>query len=238
MIDAMILSTNQPYFAPFPGFFYKAIHSDIFVILDQVQFPQGTTWLSRNRFKNEQGTLWMTVPVWKKGLGLQSIDEVQICHEGRWTRKHLESLKSAYGKAPYLRDHLQFVEGMFSSRFEKLVDLNMEIIRYLMNQLLIGTKLVLLSELGLEARGDQLLIEICNKLGASRFLAQSSAKKYLDDRLFQEAGIELKYLKPPSVVYPQLWGSFIPNLSTFDLIFNCGPKARDIIAPLNSGSDS
>ena len=71
----MILSTSQPYFSPFPGFFLKAFLSDIFVILDEVQFPRGTTWLTRNRFKNDQGTLWMTVPVWKKGLGLQKIKE-------------------------------------------------------------------------------------------------------------------------------------------------------------------
>ena len=109
----MILSANQPYFSPFSGFFHKAHLADIFVVLDQVQFPLGTTWLSRNRFKNDQGTLWMTVPVWKKGLGLQGIDEVKICHEGRWAKKHLESLKSAYGKAPYFKDHLDFVEGMF-----------------------------------------------------------------------------------------------------------------------------
>jgi hypothetical protein len=229
MINAMILSTNQPYFAPFPGFFYKAHQSDIFVILDQVQFPLGTTWLSRNRFKNDQGTLWMTVPVWKKGLGLQRIDEVKICHQGRWAKKHLESLKSAYGKAPFFTDHLDFVEGMFSSRIEKLVDLNMEIIRYLMGQLHMETKLVLLSELGIEARGDQMLIGICKKLGASHFLAQHAAKKYLNEGLFQEAGIELMYFKLPSLIYPQLWGDFIPNLSTFDILFNCGPKARDIL---------
>jgi hypothetical protein len=225
----MILSTNQPYFSPFPGFFYKAHQSDIFVVLDQVQFPLGTTWLSRNRFKNDQGTLWMTVPVWKKGLGLQRIDEVKICHEGRWAKKHLESLKSAYGKAPYFRDHLDFVEGMFSSRTEKLIDLNMEIIRYLMGQLHIETTLALLSELSIEARGDQMLIEICKKLGASQFLAQHATKKYLNEDLLGEAGIELKYFTPPSLIYPQLWGSFIPNLSTFDILFNCGPKARDIL---------
>jgi hypothetical protein len=225
----MILSANQPYFSPFSGFFYKAHQSDIFVILDQVQFPLGTTWLSRNRFKNDQGTLWMTVPVWKKGLGLQRIDEVKICHEGRWAKKHLESLKSAYGKAPYFNDHLEFVKAMFSLSVERLLDLNMEIIRYLMGQLHMETKLVLLSELGIEARGDQMLIEICKKLGASHFLAQHATKKFIDADLFQKAGINLEYFKPPSLIYPQLWGSFIPNLSTFDLLFNCGPKARDIL---------
>ena len=225
----MILSTNQPYFSPFPGLFYKAHLSDIFVILDEVQFPQGTTWLTRNRLKNDQGSLWLTVPVWKKGLGPQRISEVRICHEGRWAKKHLESLKSAYGRAPYFRAHLEFVEGMFSSSIEKIVDLNLDIIRYLLEQLHIETKLILLSELGIEARGDQLLIEICRRLGASHFLAQKAAKKYLNEDLFQEAGIELKYFKPPSPIYPQLWGNFIPNLSTFDLLFNCGEKAQDIL---------
>ncbi|MBW1887919.1 MAG: WbqC family protein [Deltaproteobacteria bacterium] len=40
--EKIILSANQPYFSPFPGFFYKAYLSDIFVILDEVQFPRGT----------------------------------------------------------------------------------------------------------------------------------------------------------------------------------------------------
>ena len=225
----MILSANQPYFSPYPGFFYKAHLSDIFVILDAVQFPRGTTWITRNRFKNHQGTLWMTIPVWKKGLGLQRIDRVRICHEGRWAKKHVESLKNAYEKAPYFEDHLEFVESLFSSDMEKIADLNLQIIRYLLDQLHIETKLVLLSELGIETGGDRLLIELCEELGADRFLTQKGVKKYLDESLFQDTGIELAYFKPPSPIYPQLWGSFIPNLSGFDLLFNCGPKARDVL---------
>jgi len=38
--------------------------------------------VTRNRFKNDLGTLWMTIPVWKKGLGLQNIDEVRIFDAG------------------------------------------------------------------------------------------------------------------------------------------------------------
>jgi hypothetical protein len=125
----MILSANQPYFAPFPGFFYKAWRSDLLVLLDDVQFPQGTTWITRNRFKSHQGALWITVPVWKRGLGLQKISEVRICHEGRWAKKHLESLKTAYRKAPYLPEHLEFIKEMFSERNEKLMDLNLAVIR-------------------------------------------------------------------------------------------------------------
>ena len=223
------LSATQPYFAPFPGFFYKAYRSDIFVILDQVQFPRGTTWITRNRLKNDQGTLWMTIPVWKKGLGLQAIDDVRIYHEGRWARKHLDSLINAYARAPYFSDHLNFIEKIFSEKFEKLIDLNLSIIRYLMKHLRIETRMILLSELGIEGKGDQRLVDVCKKLQASRFLAQGAARKYLDNGLFREAGLEFEFFNPPSPVYPQLWGDFLPNLSAFDLLFNCGPKSRDIL---------
>ena len=225
----MILSANQPYFFPFPGFFYKAYLSDIFVILDNVQFPRGTTWMTRNRFKNNQGSLWMTVPVKKKGLGLQKIDAVRICHDGRWPKKHLESLKNAYSRAPYFKGHIGFLEELWSTKIEKLIDLNLRVIRYLMQQLRIETKIVLLSELGIHSTGEKLLIEICRKMGASRFLTQMAAQKYLDTDRFADAGIRLTQFKQPLLIYPQLWGSFIPNLSALDLIFNCGPKGHDIL---------
>jgi hypothetical protein len=225
----VILSANQPYFFPFPGFFYKAYLSDIFVILDNVQFPRGTTWINRNRFKNDQGSLWMTVPVKKKGLGFQKIDAVRICYDGRWPKKHLESLKNAYSRAPYFKVHIGFLEALWSTKFEKLIDLNHRAIRYLMQQLKIETKVILSSELGIRSTGDKLLIEICEKMGASRFLTQSAAQKYLDADRFADAGIRLTQFKQPLLIYPQLWGSFIPNLSALDLIFNCGPKGHDIM---------
>ena len=225
----MILSANQPYFAPFPGFFYKAWRSDLLVLLDDVQFPQGTTWINRNRFKSHQGALWITVPVWKRGLGLQKISEVRICHEGRWAKKHLESLKTAYRKAPYLPEHLEFMKEMFSERNEKLMDLNLAVIRYLMRILGIKTKLVLLSELNVASTGNQRLVDLCTSLGASQFAAQGPAKKFLDEKSFHEAGIEITYVDPPVPIYPQLWGDFIANLSSFDLVLNCGPKALDIL---------
>ncbi|MGD9082453.1 MAG: WbqC family protein [Desulfobacterales bacterium] len=225
----MIVSANQPYYFPYPGFFYKIYFSDVFVIMDDVQFPRGTTWTTRNRFKNHQGSLWMTVPVKKKNLGLQKISAVKICHDGKWEKKHLESFKNAYAKAPYVKEHLIFLEALFSTKFEKLIDFNLKIIRYLMKHLQIDTEVILLSELEIKEKGTQLLVEICKTLGASQFLAQSAASKYLDIHRFKEAGIGLTDVKPPSPVYPQLWGSFIPNLSALDLILNCGSKAHDIM---------
>lgn len=229
MGGTMIISTSRPYFAPYPGFFYQANLCDIFVILDTVQYPRGTTWITRNRFKNDQGILWMTIPVRKKGLGLQRIDDVRICHDGRQAQKHLLSLKQAYAHAPYFSEHLQFTEKLFSTAFDRLIDFNMAIIGHLMLSLGVDTEIRRLSELNIKAGGDHLLIEICRFFNASTYVAPAAAGKHLNADLFEKAGIELRYHKFPSCVYPQLWGDFIPDLSAFDLLFNCGPKAREIL---------
>jgi hypothetical protein len=40
---------------------------------------------------------------------------------------------------------------------------------------------------------------------------------------------EVHFINYYAPVYPQLWGDFIKNLSLLDLLFNCGPRSRDII---------
>lgn len=236
-ITRVRISACQPYFAPFPGFFQKALLSDVLVLMDRVQFPRGTTWLTRNRLKNDQGALWMTIPVWKKGLGLQRIDQVRICHDRGWAEKHLTSLRAAYGKAPFFEDHEGFLEEILLAEFERLVDLNLEIILYLMDAFGIPTKVVRLSKLRATGREPHLSASICLELGATEFLAQTSARKYLDEKVFRDQGSDLVFFNPKPPVYPQLWGPFLPNLSAFDLLFNCGPKALHIMTrPLDSGS--
>ena len=225
----MIISTTQPYFAPYPGFFYKAQLSDYFVILDDVQFPRKTTWITRNRFKNDQGTIWMTIPVWKRGLGLQKISEVRICHAGNWEKKHLRSFYSAYAKAPFILDHVGLMERVLSLQYDYLLDMNLEIINYILGYLKIETQMVLMSELGVSGKGTPLIIDICKSLGATQFLVQSSALAYYDSAQFESEGLELISFNKPKYIYPQMWGDFIANLSVLDMMFTCGAKARDII---------
>jgi len=154
---------------------------------------------------------------------------VKIYHEIPWARKHLASLKAAYLRAPYFHDHLPFLEEMFSSRYDRLLDLNLATIGYLMKSLGIETKVILLSSLGIASEGNERLVEVCTRVGATQYLAQGAARKYLDHQLFSDAHIQVRYVTPPRPVYPQLWGDFIANLSTFDLLFNCGQKSRDIL---------
>jgi hypothetical protein len=232
----MIVSAARPYFCPYPGYFAKILACDIFVILDEVQFPLGSTWITRNRFKNDQGTLWMSIPVKKKGLGLQKISDVKICHEGRWRKKHLASLRQAYLHAPYRDEHMGIFEDVLSCDHESILEVNMAFIAYVRKELFCTTRVVRMSELGIQGKGTGLIVDICRSLGATRYLTQESSRKWLDGVSFHQAGIEVWSFSPLSPVYPQLWGTFIPNLSIFDLLFTYGPKSRSFMGITDAGS--
>jgi hypothetical protein len=226
----MILSAAQPYFAPYPGFFEKMLQSDVFVLLDTVQFPRGGTWMTRNRFKNDGGLFWIRVPIRRKGRGLQRIDRVRIHRQDRrWVKKLLASLENAYRHAPFFSNHFGIFKDLFESDTERLAVLNAALIEYVVRQLKIRCRILRLSDIAVEGRGSSLLSALCRRCGADTFLAQGAAEKYLDPSPFVSAGIRLRFFRPSSCIYPQLWGRFAENLSVFDLLFCCGPRARAVI---------
>jgi len=225
----MIATTHQPIFLPWPGFFYKALRADALVLLDRVQFPQGRGWLHRNRLKSDQGDHWLRVPLRKAGRGTQRIAEVEICEDTSWRARHLRSVRELYAHAPYLQPHLTALEAIYGERHRTLAALNIDLIRHLWDALGIPTKLHLQSELGVGGRGADLLANVCEALKADTYLALTVAAKYIDPETLGARRIELALAKFRPPVYPQLWGDFRYNVSTLDLVLNCGPKARDII---------
>jgi hypothetical protein len=214
---------------PWPGFFYKALKADILVLLDNVQFPFGTSWTNRNRIKNKGGYLWLSVPVWKRGRGKQLINEVEICNERDWQKKHYLSLIHAYMKAPYFSDHLDFFKEIFNKKWKRLLDLNIVLLKYLFESLGIKKDMILCSSLNINARKQGLLIKICKQLNANCYVNLTTSKKYIDESLFQSENIDVKFFSYRPLVYPQLWGDFISNLSTIDLLLNCGNRALAVI---------
>ncbi|MGH7802514.1 MAG: WbqC family protein [Thermodesulfobacteriota bacterium] len=226
----MIVATHQPIFLPWPGFFFKAMKADCMVLLDHVQFPQGRGWVNRNRMKNEQGEMWLTVPVWKKGLGLQIIWKVEICNETDWRRKHLQSIRQSYANAPYLREYFPTLESIYRENHLLLINLNLNIIKFIWEALTLKTELYLQSELGVTGKGTELIINICKHLKADTYMTFPIVEKHLDVLKMNQSGIQIKFSSFHPPVYPQLWGEFIYNLSTLDMLLNCGEKSKDIIA--------
>jgi hypothetical protein len=202
---------------------------DLLVLLDDVPFPIGTTWVSRNRIKNDDDPFWLTVPVKKKGHHNAPINTIEIFNERNWREKHLRTIRQAYAHAPYLEDHLPFFLDLYGHPWKKLVDLNLTALEYLKSALHIKTPFLLSSDLGLRERGSSLLIEICRHMGVKTYCSIAASRKYLDEQAFEKAEIALKYYRFEPPVYPQLWGDFVANLSVGDMLFCCGPKSRELI---------
>jgi len=229
----MILTTHQPLFLPWPGFFFKAAYADCMVMLDNVQFPLGRGWMNRNRLKCDKGELWLTVPVSRKGRGLQMIREVEIDSGARWREKHLRAVRQNYVNAPFMKQHYPVIEAIYRKQRHTLVSLNLDLIRFFMNTLSLKADLVVQSELGVTGAGTDLIVDVCKECRASKYVIFTAAESHLDIKKFEQAGIQVTFLRFVPPVYPQLWGNFIYNLSTLDMLLNCGPVSESFI--LNAG---
>jgi len=229
----VIVACHQPNFLPWIGFFYKALLADLVVLLDDVQFARGFTWVNRNRLKCDQGELWLTVPVKKKGRGLQKISDVEVLDVGNWPRRFFQGISQNYAHAPYFAEHRAFLKDLMQMRWEKLVDLNVAAIYYLAGSLGIGNKVVLQSSLRIQSQGSELLVKITKETGSDVYLTPLVSKKYVDENLFARHGITIQFFKFIPSVYPQLWGEFIYNLSALDLLLNCGGKSLEVIKKYN-----
>jgi len=227
MIDSQIIAAvHQPNFLPWGGFFYKWVKSDILVFLDDVQFIR-RGYSNRVRIKGPQGERWLTVPVVKKGRYHQRIDEVEIEKDPAWKKKTGGSLRACYGKAPFFKDYFPPLEEMLQKDHTHLADMNIALLAWLARQLGIETKTVRASQLpGITGESTRRLVSICRAVEATNYLSGFGGRKYQDEAIFCENGIELAVYDFTHPVYPQLWGDFTPGLSILDLLFNTGPQSR------------
>jgi len=225
----MRLTGHQPNYLPYPGFFHKLLHADAFVIVDHVQFVKRGSfgWIHRNRIRTEDGWAWLTVPVITKGRFEQRILDVRPNNALNWTRKHWRSIEWHYKKAPFFKDHAPFFEDTYSRTWDNLSELNIFVIQYIMRQMEIDLPIYRSSELDIQGKAGQLIIDMCRKLGADTYLSGVHGRDYLDLDLFKEAKIKLAFQTFDPAPYPQVYkGDFVPDLAIIDLLMNRGPESR------------
>jgi hypothetical protein len=179
----MVISVHQPQYIPWLGYFEKIARSDMFVFLDNVQYKE-REFQNRNRIRTDKGWMWLTVPVVTSEGGRIRMSDVRIDNTMPWQRKHLGSIKTSYAAAPYFNEYYPFFEETLQKEWLKLSDLNVHIVRFIMDKLSITTPTVFESELDVITTKTQRIIDICRKLNADTYLSGVGAKDYLDESLF------------------------------------------------------
>lgn len=231
----MIASAHQPHFLPWLGYFDKIRRSDVFVLLDHVQFER-RNYQNRTRIKTRAGERWLTVPVHQRSRAERIIEkEIDNAPDGKlpWGEKMIRTIENSYGKARYWGAHRGFFEDALLRPWTRLVDLNDALLTYLLAQLDVRTPVVRSSSLGHipGARGEMIL-NLCRAVGAHTYLSGSGGSRaYVDVDLFERAGVQVVWQDFAHPGYPQLKppDDFIPGLSVLDLLFNCGPESGAIL---------
>jgi len=215
-----MIAIHQPNYLPWLGFFDKACKAQTFVLLDSVAYTRGGVG-NRNRIKTSRGWEWITVPV-HHPLGA-TIKDIQTVDSG-WERTHWKTLLFNYSRAPHFKDLAPEFDQIYQRRWCRLSDINETLIRLIMEYLDLRPRIYRSSDLGVEGKSSELLVNICKAIGDKEYLSGTGARGYLDLSAFERERITVRFQQFSSPKYPQLFGDFTPNLSAIDYLFNCGRR--------------
>ena len=212
----------QPSFLPWQGHLDQYAWCDRFVLYDDVQFDKHG-WRNRNRILTAQGVTWLSIPVKAKGAPL--VRDIEVDYAQPWRRKHLETLRQAYTKAPFFDWLYPDLQQYYANDWARLLDWDVEGLKWLTARLGLPWKGVFSSDLDAPGQKTERLIAICQKLKATEYLTGDAARDYLDESQFERIGVKVRWHGYQHPVYPQRGSDFVSHLSIVDLMFQAGPDS-------------
>ncbi|HLU67364.1 MAG TPA: WbqC family protein [Kofleriaceae bacterium] len=230
----MLLGAHQPHFMPWLGYFDKILRSDVFVLVDHVQFER-QNFQNRNRVRTRHGVQWLIVPVYQRSRDERIVDkEINNTRDGRttWAGRVVGTLHHAYRRAPFYERFMGPIAGILLRGWTSLAALDLALLDYFLGELAIRTPILRSSELpGVGGARSEMILSLCQAVGADAYLSGSGGSRgYLDRALLAAAGVEVRWQEFDHPRYPQTQpGDFVSRLSVVDLLFNCGPRAAEIL---------
>lgn len=230
----MIVAAHQPSYLPWLGYLDKIARADVFVVMDDLQY-EAQNFQNRNRVKLNNGAAWLTVPL-ERGFRTDRILDKRINNHGsprqHWQRKTWLTLETHYRRAPHFADYAGELREVYTRPWQRLIDLDLEMLRLALAWLGIDTPLLLSSKLRLRGEKTDRILDMCRVLGADIYLSgRGGSTGYLDVDQLARAGVRVEWQPFEHPVYSQRYPElgFVPCLAFLDLLFNCGLRSRDVL---------
>lgn len=217
----MIVSIHQPAYLPWLGYLSRIYDSDVFVFLDIVQFEKNS-FTNRNKIKTPNGPIWLTVPVMQQGHIGKKLSDIRIDSQKDWKKKHLRSIEMNYRKAPYFDRNIGKLKEIYDIDDSLLCEFCYRQLIFWLGETKINTKILRASELPIHGYKSDLILSICQYLGATRYISGPLGRGYLNESDFESSGIMVEYQDFSHPIYPQLYGEFSPGMGVVDYWMNCG----------------
>lgn len=220
-MKAAIIQSN---YIPWKGYFDIINDVDVFIFYDSVQYTT-RDWRNRNLIKTDLGGRWLSVPV--GGDRKRLINETHVKNE-RWQLEHFKTIQYFYKKSKYYKLFEEFLHNFYiEKKWNHLSDLNQYLIKKISIDFLgIEVKFLNSSDLTKVGNGQDAILSMLKQVGADVYVSGPSAKNYIEDSKFKNAGIDLVWKEyGPYKEYDQFHPPFLHNVSILDLLFHCGHDA-------------
>lgn len=219
MLKKRCVFIHQPDFLPWKGFFQKLNKCQLFVVLDDVQFNR-RGWINRDKIMINNKPCWITIPVKNKGNFKELIKNIQIDYKNEWMDKFFKNLEYNYKKTPYFQLHYNNIKKIVDKKHKYLINLNMELIKYVMNYFNLGNDIIFSSNLLIKEKKEFKILEILKQTNATNYITGMGSKDYLDENLLSQNNIKTEYLKNNN--------NLDDNLSILHYLFNSNKKNLNV----------
>lgn len=215
-----ICAIHQPNFFPWLGYFDKIKIADVFIFLDEVDYPKSGSgmgsWTNRVRLNIQGEAKWVGCSL-RRFSGALPIKCVEISDASDWREKLLKTLHMNYARKPNFTPVMDTLYPLVTAPTNNLADFNIGAIKSLMLHLDLETKMVRQSELAVSGKGTQLLVNLTKEVGCDTYLCGGGAAGYQDDTLFAQHNLKLRYQSYQPTPYCEV-ADFIPGLSVIDYL--------------------
>ena len=219
----MILSGHQPNYWPYPGLIGKIMKSDKFIFVTKVQFEK-KSWQKRNRVRTKEGWTYIPVPTITKGKMTQNICDVLINNNDDWREKNFKTISLLYGKSPFYNEYKDFLEDLYTRKWEKLMDLDIYIMEYIFDLLNVNTEILFDRDYDFAGKKTDMLVDMCIKTNCDTYLSNLGSSAYVDISCFTDKGLKHQYINYIGEKYKQLYPGFEEGLTILDMLMSCGTE--------------
>ncbi len=144
--------------------------------------------------------------------------------------KHRKSIEFNYKKTPHFNTFSTEILSVLTDTSQYLADYTINIVLCLRDLFGISVPVLRSSELDGKGTKADLLATLCEQVGATEYISVPGSSEYLEESVaFTNRGIPVCYFNYDHPQYPQLFGDFLPYMSSIDMLFNFGSKSLSLI---------
>jgi hypothetical protein len=210
-----ILGCVQPTYIPWYWFFYRIKISDVFILLDDVEYSKNNSF-NRNKIINNNNETMLTVPINYKNNSKTKLKDITINYDRDWRKKHINTIIQSYSKFSLFKNFEKDLKIIYEKKFDKLIDLNFEIIEFFLNYFEISTSIYKSSDIDIKGNSNEKLIGLCKYFNADYFIVKPNTDNYHPEKIFNQNKIKFKYLDYSKICEENIKKKLNPKLSILD----------------------